>query len=52
MKEDKTKLIILVKRLEKYFYWYLISKNKNYIDKFFSTSKKVIRTIESSPRLP
>jgi hypothetical protein len=52
MIEDKTKLITLVKRLEKYFYWYLISKDKNYIDKFFSMSKKVIRIIKTSPRLP
>jgi len=48
MKEDKTKLIILIKRLEKYFYWYLISKDKNYIDKFFSMSKKVIRIIKNT----
>jgi len=44
--EDKQKLTILVKRLEKYFYWYLLSKDKNYIDRFFFTSKKIIRILK------
>jgi len=48
MIEDKNKLKTLVKRSEKYFYWYLLSKNKNYIDKFFSTTKKVKKLLNNS----
>jgi len=48
MKEDKQKEKIktLIKRSEKYFYWYLLSHDKKYIDRFFKTTKKLKRFIK------
>jgi len=50
MKEDeqKEKIITLIKRSEKYFYWYLLSHNKDYIGKFFKTTKKLKNLINIS----
>jgi len=44
--DPKTHLLILVHRCEKYFYKYLLARDKVYIDRFFSTSKRAKRFIE------
>lgn len=42
-KEDLEKLIT---RCEKYFYKYLLTHDKNYIDKFFKTTKQLKRKVD------
>jgi hypothetical protein len=44
--ETIAKLQTTVLRLEKYFYKYLLTHNKVYIDRFFLTAKKLKRSIE------
>jgi len=46
--DDKTeeKLVVEALRLEKYFYKYLLTHNKVYIDRFFLTSKRLKKYIE------
>lgn len=39
------KAILLLRRAEKYFYKYLLTHDKAYIDKFFSTVKKAKRIL-------
>jgi hypothetical protein len=46
--KQKEKIQILLKRVNKYFYWYLLSHNKNYIEKFFSTTKKIKKLINKA----
>jgi len=43
--EDKEKLRKQVKRCENYFYIYLLTKDKNLIDKYFKLSKKIKKNL-------
>jgi len=40
-KTDKQKALLLLRRSEKYFYRYLITRDKVYIDRFFVTTKRL-----------
>jgi len=48
MEKDKQKLQIevLLRRCEKYFYRYLLTQEKTYIDKFFKTTKQIKRNLK------
>jgi len=44
--KEKEKLLRLVNRSENYFYKYLLTNNKDYIDKFFTNMTRVKRLIK------
>jgi hypothetical protein len=44
-KTQKEKALILLIRAERYFYKYLLTHDKVYIDRFFSTTKRLKRLI-------
>jgi hypothetical protein len=48
IRENKNKVLALIKRSEKYFYWYVLYKDKNYFERFLNTSKRIKRLINIS----
>jgi len=49
--KNEAKIQVTILKLEKYFYKYLLSNNKVYIDRFFETSKRLKKLVGKCNRI-